>query len=193
MVDLKEKIRPYMSERRYNHTLAVAEECKQLASMFGIDEDILATAGYLHDITKEMPIEEQILLCENNGLALDEATLSSPKILHSFSAPFIIKKDFPECAKEEVLIAVSYHTTGRDNMSIYEKLLYLADYIEPTRKHEECIALRKFFYEPTDDIHKRLDDTIFLSLKYTISDLLQRGKYIHPLTIKSYNYFLTNK
>lgn len=193
MIDLKEKIKPYMSEKRYDHTLSVAEECARLAEMFKVDRDILTAAGYLHDITKEMPVGEQILLCNDNGVILDDATLASPKIIHSFSAPIIIQKDFAEYAKEDTLTAVRYHTTGRENMSIYEKLVYLADYIEPTRKHEECIELRKFFYEPSDDLHKKLDDTIFLSLKYTITDLLNRGKYIHPLTVKAYNYLLTNK
>ena len=72
MIDLKEKIKPYMSEKRYNHTLSVAEECARLAEMFKVDRDILTAAGYLHDITKEMPVEEQILLCKDNGVILDK-------------------------------------------------------------------------------------------------------------------------
>ena len=74
-------------------------------------------------------------------------------------------------------------------MSLNEKLLYLADYIEPTRKFEDCQTLRKYFYEPTDDICQRLDDTIFISLKKTISSLLENNEYVHLDTLKAYNHF----
>ncbi len=178
-----------MSPYRYAHTLSVANECKNLAMLFGIDGEDLITAAYLHDITKEMSIEEQISLCKEYDSYPDDDYLRSPKTLHSYSAVFLIKKDFPEYAKESVLLSVKNHTTGREDMSLNEKLLYLADYIEPTRKFEDCQTLRKYFYEPTDDICRRLDDTIFISLKMTISSLLENNEYVHLDTLKAYNRF----
>ncbi len=190
MIDLQKRIRPLMSEYRYNHTLSVVNECSELAKLFGIDERMLVIAAYLHDVTKEIPTAEQLQLCEDIGIAIDECTLNSPNTLHSFSAPALIKRDFPEYAEDTVLSAVRYHTTGRADMTLCEKLLYLADYIEPTRKFEDCKKLREYFYTNTCDIYKKLDDTILLSLKYTISDLLEKGEYIHLETLKAYNTLL---
>ena len=190
MVELQSRIKDYMSEYRYLHTLSVAKECKKLASIFNIDEAKLVASAYLHDITKDMSIDEQLKLCQSFGIQLDKATLNSPKTIHSFTAPLLIQKDFSEYADECILNAVRYHTTGRADMTIYEKLLYIADYIEPTRKFEDCIKLREFFYKDNKDIQKRLDQTILLSLKYTISDLLESNSAIHPETLNAYNYLL---
>ena len=178
-----------MSDYRYNHTLSVVEECKELAKLFDIDGEELVTAAYLHDITKEMSINDQISLCKEFDSCPDENYLKSPKTMHSYSAVFLIKKDFPEYANENVLAAVKNHTTGREDMSLNEKLLYLADYIEPTRKFDDCKSVRKYFYEPTEDIYKRLDETIFFSLKLTVSSLLKDNEYIHIDTLKTYNRF----
>lgn len=193
MVELERKIRQYMSEYRFNHTLSVVNECKRLAKLFDTNSDDLVIAAYLHDVTKEMPTDEQIKLCENSGVILDNCTLRSPKTLHSYSAPALIARDFPEYAKPEIITPIRYHTTGRADMTLNEKLLYLADYIEPTRRFDDCKALREYFYTNTCDIQKRLDDTITLSLKYTISDLLEKGEYIHLETIRAYNALTKKK
>ncbi len=193
MNELSLKIKSYMSEYRYLHTLSVVKECKNLAKLFNIGDRDLTLAAYLHDITKEMSIKDQIVLCSEFGCTPDKNTLNSPKTLHSYSAVFLIKKDFPEYASEEVLLAVKSHTTGRAEMSLIEKLLYLADYIEPTRKFEDCRKLREYFYGPTIDIYKKLDDTIYISLKTTIGSLLENNEYIHLDTLKAYNHFLKKK
>ena len=190
MYNIEKEIRNLMSDYRYNHTLSVVKECKDLAKLFGIDEEKLVNAAYLHDITKEMPIEKQLRLCETMGIEVDADTLRSPKTLHSFTAPALIMRDFPQYADKEVLSAVRYHTTGRADMTLTEKLLYLADYIEPTRIFEDCKRTRNYFYTDICDIEKRLNDTIVLSLKYTISDLLEKGEFIHPETIECYNSFV---
>ncbi len=190
MFDLEKEIRSSMSEYRYNHTISVVNECKSLAKLFDVNEEKLVTAAYLHDITKEMPIENQLLLCKTMKIEVEEDTLNSPKTLHSFTAPALIMRDFPRYAEKEIISAVRYHTTGRANMTLTEKLLYLADYIEPTRKFEDCKKLREYFYTNTCDITKRLNETIVLSLKYTISDLLEKGEFIHPKTIECYNSFV---
>ena len=187
MVELEEIIKGMMSDYRFRHTLSVAEECKNLASLFGIDEKELVTAAYLHDITKERTTEEQLEICRETGVEIHEDTLNSPKTLHSFTAPALIMRDFPEYATPTVLSAVRYHTTGRADMTLHEKLLYLADYIEPTRKFSDCKKLREYFYSSKDDLMTRLDNTLFLSLKYTINDLVENGAYIHPETIRAYN------
>ena len=192
MVDLSLRIKDYMSEYRYLHTLSVAEECKYLASIYNVDKEKLVISAYLHDITKDMSVDEQLKLCNFFGVTLDKDTVNSPKTMHSFTAPLLIKKDFPEYADDCILDAVRYHTTGRADMTLLEKLLYLADYIEPTRKFDDCKKLREFFYSENTDKIKKLDETIILSLKYTISDLLNNNSPIHSETINAYNSLLTN-
>ena len=202
MIELQTKVRNYMSEYRYLHTLSVVNECEKLAGLFDIDSKKLIICAYLHDITKEMSTEDQIKLFCEYGDKPTQDTLDSPKTMHAFSAPLLIKKDFPEYADRTVLQAVKYHCTGRANMNLYDKLLYLADYIEPTRKFKDCIELRRFFYEgnadnknngtDTDtDKRNRLDETILLSLKYTISDLIKNSMPIHKQTINAYNFLVT--
>lgn len=187
MLELEERIKGLMSDYRYRHTLSVADECKRLAALFGIDEKELVTAAYLHDITKELTTDEQLALCDEMGVTIDRDTLNSPKTLHSFTAPALIMRSFPEYATPAVLSAVRYHTTGRADMTLHEKLLYLADYIEPTRQFADCKKLREYFYSSGDDLMTRLDKTLFLSLKYTVNDLVDKGAYVHPETIRAYN------
>ncbi len=189
MKDLEQRIKKYMSDYRYNHTLSVANECRKLARLFEIDGEKLIISAYLHDITKEMPIEEQHKLCEEFSCKLDMNAKYSLKTLHAFTAPLLIQKDFPEYSDEIILNTVRYHSTGRANMTLYEKLLYLADYIEPTRKFDDCKAVREFFYNNTYDINKRLDDAICFSFKLTISDLIENDEFIHTETINAYNFF----
>jgi nicotinate-nucleotide adenylyltransferase len=181
-----------MSVYRYDHTVSVAKECERLAALFGIDGQKLIISAYLHDITKEMSIDEQIELCRQYGFEIDEDTLKSPKTLHSFSAPYLIKRDFPEYDEESVTLPIKYHTTGRKNMSLSEKLLYLADYIEPTRKFDECKKLRNSFYSSDEEPSKRLDRVILESLRYTIDELKATNQFIHPETIKAYDFLLLN-
>ena len=195
MLELQNKIKKYMSDYRYMHTLSVAKECERLADMFGADKEKLVTAAYLHDVTKEMTEEEQFALCEEYGIELDKDTLDSPKTMHSFSAPLLISKDFPEYKDDIVLEAVKYHTTGKADMNIYEKLLYLADYIEPTRKFDDCIKVRNYFYSSLENgvpYKEALDKTLLLSLKITIDGLKQENRKIHKETINAYDFLLKN-
>jgi len=190
MFDLQYRISEYMSEYRYKHTLSVVEECKRLASLFEIDDKELVISAYLHDITKEMSYDQQISLCNEMNITLDKNALLSPKTLHSFSAPALIKRDFPNYYTESIVNAVKYHTTGRADMTLSEKLLYIADYIEPTRKFEDCKALRKYFYDSQEILNVRLDKAMLLSLKYTLTDLTEQQEFVHPETVNAYNYFV---
>ena len=190
MFDLENRIASYMSDYRYNHTLSVVNECMELANFIDIDNKTLVVSAYLHDISKELDFQEQLNICKEMGIEISSDCLSSPKTLHAFTAPAVIKRDFPDLFNKEVIDAVSYHTTGRDNMSLCEKLLFLADYIEPKRQFDDCKLLREYFYtNKSNNWYKTLDETIFLALKFTISDLLDKKAFIHPKTISAYNYF----
>jgi len=181
-----------MSGKRLAHTKAVAEECDALAKLFSLgDTDTLKLhiAALLHDCTKEFKGADQVKLCEKYGIPYTHDDLDSPKVFHSRTGAAEAKEKFG--ADDEICLLISSHTTGRAGMSLCEKLLYLADYIEPTRTFSDCVELRKLFYgavkaskKPLDDI---LNETLTVSFDMTIRCLLCDGETIHPATIEARN------
>ena len=189
--ELRADVRSQMGEKRYNHTLGVEREIDKLAQLYCPEKrEMLRAAALLHDITKEYTAQMQIEVMEKHGIAVSEASLRSPKLFHSLTASLIIPERYPEFASDELVRAVSVHTTGCGSMTLSDKLLYLADYIEDTRTFEDCVALRRFFWNGIDngeDILLHLDRTMVMSLDMTIRDLLERGKVIADDTLAARN------
>ena len=118
----------------------------------------------------------------------------SPKLFHAKTAAELIKRDFPEFADDGIVEAVRYHTTGRRGMSHFEGLLYLADYIEETRKFEDCIELRRFFWDAVGEGRDTLETiyvrTMIRSFDMTVGSLISENMPIDKDTIDARNYFL---
>ena len=116
-----------------------------------------------------------------------------PKTFHSRTAEAVIHRNFPEWASEALISAIRWHTTGRAGMTIGEKLLYLADYIEDTRTFPDCVELRKYFYDglqrtkSAENREKLLTDTLVLSFDMTIRGLLEDGDPVHMDTVAARN------
>lgn len=146
--------------------------------------DLLRAAALLHDVTKELTVGEHTEIYNRFGLTPSAETLDSPATLHSVTASLIIPDKYPLFADEEIISSVRYHTTGRVGMSICEKIIYLADYIEETRKYEDCIALREEFFtaepEKMSESEKltHLNRVILHSFDLTIADLEAKGKTV---------------
>ena len=155
------------------------------------DEDTLIVSAYLHDITKETDPETQIKLCAEEGITLDNDTLRSVKTMHAFSSPAYIKKYLPEYYTDEVAKTVAAHTTGDENMTVEQKLLFLSDVIEPTRTFDDCRALRERFYSAKEMTERHLDETILDYLRLTIKELAEKSRYLHTKTVKAYNFLMT--
>ena len=195
--ELRERIKEHISGKRYSHTLAVEKEISALCRIFSMSERETLTmqaAALLHDITKEKSTVEQTELCAKGNIPYGAIELSSPKVFHAMTAEVVIKESFPEYAVEDILSPIRYHTTGRENMMLGEKLLYLADYIEETRTFPDCVALRQEFYDvsaPAENGH--LDDVLITSFKMTVRNLLDEDAQIHPATIASLNSLLTHR
>lgn len=192
---LEERIAERLDDYRMAHTSAVRDECLRLAVLFGLSERdtaLLAEAALLHDSTKALQIAEQATLAQILGIELTEDDLDSPATLHAITGAAMARVDFD--APVAVTAAIACHTTGKENMTLLDKLLFLADYIEPTRKFEDCIRVRRYFYEEADDLplEKRLDATLLLAFDLTIAGLIEEGRPIHPQTIKSRNFLLKN-
>lgn len=173
-------LRTLLCEKKLRHSLSVMETAERLAPFFGCDADKAALAGLLHDITKDQTPEEQLQLCGEFGIMLDKVSAGEEKLLHAVTG-----EGFLRCrlgiADREVLDAVRYHTTGRAAMTSLDKVLYLADYIEPLRRFEGVEAVRALASEGS------LDEALFLALSQTIGELLGRGSAIHRDTVDARN------
>ncbi len=194
---LRERVRPYMGgkEYRYAHTLGVERECAYLGTLLLPGKiNKLRAAALLHDITKVLGLEDQLKLCADLGIKFGKSDLLSPKLFHARTASELIKRDFPEFADGEIISAVRYHTTGRRGMTLFEGIVYLADYIEETRTFEECKELRRIFHGAVDKGEKPVMsiyyDTMIKSFDFSIEGLLSDGSPIDPDTVDARNYFL---
>lgn len=195
-IKLKDDIARYISGKRYLHTLAVERECESLSRIYSLDTadtERLSVAALLHDITKEQKTDDQILLCKTYAIPFSDQDRLSPKTFHAKTGACLAREDFPSLTDDVVFGCIRWHTTGCANMSLPEKLLYLADYIEDTRDFPDCIELRRYFYSRVDTSDKfgLLNDTLVLSFDMTIRNLLDEGGIINPDTVNSRNYLLT--
>ena len=196
---LREKISSLMSPFRLEHTVGVEQMALKIGSIFAPEKsDLLSAAALLHDITKEKTFENQLQICEKLGIITSSAMRASPKTLHAITAAALIPSEFPLFAENEVISAVRWHTTGRENMTLCEKIIYLADYIEEGRTYSDCVDLRKYFFsadlekmnESEREMH--LDMTLILSFDMTIKQLLCEGVCIAPETNEARNSLILN-
>lgn len=194
---LRQAVRPYLKEKRYLHTLAVEKEAAALGRIFLPEKtEALRIAALLHDITKKEDTTKQLQYCAEFGIIVAEEEKVSPKIFHAKTAAAVAKRDFAEWVNEEILNGIRYHTTGRAGMTVFEAIVYLADYIEETRTFPDCIALRKFFYEKiakSENIEEKLtvlNDTMILSFDMTIRNLLEENAPIDSDTIAARNFYV---
>ncbi|MGL5615340.1 MAG: bis(5'-nucleosyl)-tetraphosphatase (symmetrical) YqeK [Sarcina sp.] len=182
MKEIKEYLESNLSEKRYKHVLGVAKTAIELAKINGVDEKKAELAAMLHDIAKEMDIEEQITILKENNFEITDIEEASPQVLHGFTGAFLAREIF-KVQDEEVLSAVSYHTTGKRAMTKLEKIIYIADYIEPNRVYDSVELLREVTYSD-------LNEGVLMGINNTIELLLKNNGIIHPLTIEARNYLL---
>ena len=203
---LRERIPAYINGKRLIHTLGVEREITSLSGIYMPEREFeLRCAALLHDITKQLSLDEQLSLCDAFGIEYTERDKLTPKIFHAMTAVGVIRRDFPEFADEFVLSAVRYHTTGSAGMTLGEKLLYLADYIEDTRTFPDCVELRRHFYSALsdesalgdavgrDDDLAVLNETLILSFDMTIRGLIEDGTPIARDTFEARNYLIEEK
>lgn len=196
---IKDTIKQFQCEKRYKHTLGVANEAYELAKIYIPEKaNKLKLAGYLHDISKDFSFEMQIKLCEKYSIDVDISEIA-PKLLHSKTGCHFAREIFGnEIVDDEIFNAILFHTTGRANMSLFVALLYLADYIEKGRTFIDCVTLRQFFYSGLENCctyTEKIDilvKTLLLSYDLTIKNLIDEGKRIDFETIKARNYYLSD-
>jgi len=191
---LRETVRSSMSEYRFNHTAEVEKMAARLGELFVPEKlYILRAAALLHDITKELSTEEQIKLCNSHSIELTPLDIAAPRTLHPITAAAVIPERYPEFAEEEIISAVRWHTTGRAQMSLCDKLIYLADYIDMSRKFKDCVEIRNYFFDACPESMteseraEHLRQTLILSFNRTIEILIEEGSAISPDTFEARN------
>ncbi|HWK24381.1 MAG TPA: bis(5'-nucleosyl)-tetraphosphatase (symmetrical) YqeK [Ureibacillus sp.] len=171
-------IKPRMPEKRYIHTIGVMETAISLAKKFGEDELAAETAAILHDIAKYADEEWMRKVVIENGL--DERLIHwGSEILHGPVGAWIAETEF-NINNEDILNAIRFHTTGRAGMSRLEKIIYIADMIEPNRKYDGVETLRNVAYED-------LDLAMKACICHSISFLVQTEQQIYPVSIECFN------
>ena len=188
---LKESVQKRMGESRYSHTLGVEEAAIYLGKLL-LPEQVseLRAAALLHDITKEITYEEHIKLLDDIGLKLTDEDLQTRAALHSFSAVPMITEQFNHYATPNILSAVENHTLGRENMSTFDKIIFIADFIEAGRAYEGCKRTAEYIKHNLKETMSEadrliiLDEAILMSIDFTIKSVLQRNQRVHSRTLQ---------
>ena len=166
----------YLKCTRMAHVLGTEQEAVRLARRCGIDETEARTAALLHDCTKKLDMDAQLALCDHYGIELDELERVSLKLLHSKTGAALARDVFG--VDEEIYNAIWWHTTGHAGMTLLEKIIYLADYIEPSRDFPGVDKLRQVCY-------KDLNEGLCLGLEMTIQEMTDMGNPVHRATLEA--------
>ncbi len=167
----------YLKPKRMPHVLGTEATAAELARRFGEDETKARVAALLHDCTKKLDMAQQLALCQQYDIPLDPLEQKALKLLHAKTGAAIARHVYG--ADDAVYEAILYHTTGRANMSRLEKIIYLADYIEPSREFAndpDVVRLRRTVYED-------LDRGLLLGLNMTIDEMREMGNPVHHDTL----------
>ena len=175
---LKREIDSY----RFNHSLNVMETAEALARQYGADIHKARLAGILHDCGKNYNGEEARRFVKRIGYQADEVEIRLPKLLHGIIGEYLAKEMYG-VTDEEVLGAIRWHTTGKAGMNLLEKIIYIADYIEPLRSFDGIETMRRIAFED-------LERCIVYCSESTIKFILKKGVLLHKNTVDTRNYSL---
>lgn len=164
---------------RIPHVLGTEETAAQLAVRWGVDEDTARRAALLHDCTKILNMEQHLALCRQYGIEPDELERQEEPLLHALTGTAVAKHIFG--VSTEIESAIRYHTTGKENMTTLEKIIYLADYIEPTRSFRDLTEVRKLAME-------NLDRACLWSFTVSVEHLEEKGCAVHPNSVYARDY-----
>ncbi|MDE6883160.1 MAG: bis(5'-nucleosyl)-tetraphosphatase (symmetrical) YqeK [Lachnospiraceae bacterium] len=190
LAKLRKEMEQTLERKRYEHTLGVAYTAANLAMVHGVDVEKALIAGMLHDCAKCMSHHKQISLCRKNKMMLSEIeTENRSPLLHAKAGSCLARKKYG-ITDEEILQAISYHTTGRPHMSPLEKVIYIADYIEPGRERaKRSYADVQSLQEVRKTAYQDLDRTLCRILSDTLDYLSRKGGKIDSMTRDTYEYY----
>lgn len=180
--EYRQLARERLGDARYRHTLAVARLGRELAEHYGISGDQAEAAGLLHDITKEVPKADQLQILKNSDIMMDKVFQASTNVYHSATA-FLFVRDKLGIDDTDILNAIRYHTTGREGMSLLEKIIYTADAVSYDRDYPDAERLRKLAFAD-------LDECMLEIIEFTLKKLTEDRYLIAEDTVFCYNSIL---
>lgn len=184
--ELQEELKKVLKKRRYIHTIGVRYTAQSMAMRFGLDIEKAGYAGVLHDCAKYLSDVQMLLECKKNHIKYSEAEKAKPSLLHAKLGALYAKKIYG-IEDEQVISAIRWHTTGKPSMSDLEKVIYIADYIEPGRRMLPHMAeIRKMAFID-------LNQSMYLILKNTLSYLDEtegeNRTSIDSYTVDAYDFY----
>ncbi len=182
------KLRKEMDEvqknSRLEHTIGVAYTAASLAMCYGADVEKALIAGYLHDCAKHLSDEELLKICKKNDLPVSHTEEQNPgSLLHGKVGAFLAKDKY-DVDDKEILNAIYYHTTGHPGMTLLEKIIFLADYMEPGRNKAPNLS------QIREVIYRDIDKALLIVLKDTLAHLKDSDKPVDDMTQKTYEYYI---
>ena len=188
---LASQVEKRLSASRFSHTLGVTRAA-ELLSEYCLPEkrNELRAAALLHDIAKELPLDEQKKVITDGGGVLNVEDLLSEPVLHSFAAPYVILAEFNTFATSDILRAVKFHTVGDAEMSVFDEIVFLADFIEDTRPYDVCISLRNELLPALkkgriEENQMHLHKAALKMTDFTIDYLNKRQRHVHSAMLSA--------
>lgn len=179
---MRRKLKKYLDQDRYEHTLGVMYVSASLAMRYHEDINDAMIAGLLHDCAKCIPAKKKIRLCEKYHLNISESELKNPSLLHAKLGAYLAAKKY-HIRDQRILDAIICHTTGKPHMTMLDKILYIADYIEPGRTEAPNLPeVRKLAFQD-------IDECLYLILRDSLSYLKTKQLEVDPMTEKTYLYY----
>ena len=179
--EMKKYLKENLSQKRYTHSLNVAEECRKLARKYGEDPDKAYFAGLLHDICKEIPDEQQKKLVIESGFSVCREELDTKSLWHAIAGAYFIKTHF-SVEDIDILNSVRFHTVGRAGMTRLEEIVYLGDLISADRDYKDVDKMRKIAYTS-------LNSAMLEAFEYSIKSVVKKGGLIPICTAEGYNFY----
>lgn len=180
---IKKKLKRKLNDKRYEHTLGVSYTAGCLAMKYGLDVNKAILAGLLHDCAKYMSGEEMLEIALKKKIEVSSTEEKKPDLLHAKLGAYFAKTKY-DVADNEILSSIECHTTGKPNMTLFEKIIYIADYIEPGRdKMPRLDIIRKAAFED-------IDKCMIMILEDTVAYLKSSGMYIDETTLKTYDFYI---
>lgn len=181
---VERKLASMLTPQRYVHSLGVMKTAETMARHFGENVEKARLAGLLHDCAKDIDKNEMVVLCDRLGVLLDPVKREQRSLIHADLGAKMLETEFG-ITDQEIIGAVKYHTLGREHMTNLEKILYLADMIEPNRKPFEGLETLRRLCE------SNLDCAMLFAVERSIEYILHRHKKLHSQTLATQQYFLT--
>ena len=182
IITFRKQLKSRLDPMRYEHSLSVSFTCAALAMCHGFDIEKAELAGLLHDCAKRYTDNELITRCEKHGIALTKGELAAPQVIHARYGAWMAEHKFG-IADEEILSAIRCHTTGKPDMGMLDKILFIADYIEPRRDNASNLPQMRCM------AFQDLTRTVYEILAGTLEYLEKKGCSVDPMTQKAFAYY----